>query len=113
IPVRQGSVEQALQSKLVDAWGAFSRTPDREKHFHFTQPWIEATYSLLSRSDNDRHSGQSSVAVRNASAVSALAAHLFARQTQIPQPNNVAAVDAVCSQAADAAFIETRVLEAI
>ena len=113
IPVRQGSVEQALQSKLVDAWGAFSRTPDREKHFHFTQPWIEATYSLLSRSDNNRHSGQSSVAVRNASAVSALAAHLFARQTQIPQPNNVAAVDAVCSQAADAAFIETRVLEAI
>jgi len=113
IPVRQGSVEQALQSKLVDAWGAFSPTHDREKVFHFTQPWIEAAYSLLSRRDNHRPSGQSSVAVRNASAVSALAAHLFARQTQILQPNNVAAIDAVCSQAADAAFIETRVLEAI
>ena len=30
VPIRQGSVESALQSKLVDAWGAFSRTPERE-----------------------------------------------------------------------------------
>src|SRR6185437_6104464 len=72
VPVRQGSVEQALQSKLVDAWGAFSRTPDREKYLHFTQPWIEATYSLLSRRDNNRPDAESRVAVRNASAVSSL-----------------------------------------
>ena len=113
VPVRQGSVEEALQSKLVDAWGAFSRTPEREKHFHFTQPWIEATYSLLSLKDNDRPFAESTVAVRNASAVSALAERLFRRQTRILEPNNIASVDAVCSRTADAAFVETRVLETI
>jgi diguanylate cyclase (GGDEF)-like protein/PAS domain S-box-containing protein len=113
VPVRQGSVEQALQSRLVDAWSAFSRTPEREKQFHFTQPWTEATYSLLSRKDNNRPVPESRIAVRNASAVGALAARLFAHQPRIAEANNIAGVDAVCRQDADAAFVETRVLEAI
>ncbi|HWD99023.1 MAG TPA: diguanylate cyclase, partial [Bryobacteraceae bacterium] len=113
VPVRQGSVEEALQSKQVDAWSAFSRTPDREKRFHFTQPWIEATYCLLSRKDNNPSSPATRIAVKNASAVGGLAARLFARQPRIAEPNNIAAIDAVCRKDADAAFVETRVLDAI
>ena len=97
----------------MDAWGAFSSTPERKKHFHFTQPWIEATYSLLSRKDSDRPFAESSVAVRNAAAVSGLAGRLFARQTRILEPNNIASVDAVCSGMAGTAFLETRILETI
>src|SRR5207245_498824 len=47
VPFLNSSIQAALESGRVDVWPAVSRTPQRDREFHFTGPWIQSDYYLV------------------------------------------------------------------
>jgi signal transduction histidine kinase len=46
------SPDQALTSSMVDMWPALGLTERRQKLYHFTKPWLTASFALVSKKDS-------------------------------------------------------------
>lgn len=115
VPVRGVKLDEALARGMVDAWPAVSRTPVRDARLHFSKPWLESSYCLVSRKSSDFNRGKSSgsrIAVTDSPRVSSIARQLFAGSRLSLDETNAAAVVEVCRGEADAALVESRTLDA-
>ena len=106
-----------LGKHRVDMWPLVGVTPERQKKFYFTKPWLESDYVLLSL---DAHP------IRTANdAAGELMAHARLRMTAVvarkclPTSNVIVklrrpdAVEAVCKGEAQGALVEGRVLDSL
>lgn len=116
VPVRGMKLDQALDEGIVDAWPAVSRTPERELRFHFSQPWLESSYCLVSRKASAVTRANSSgvrLGVATSPRVSSVAHQYFKESVVVRELNNLAAVVGVCNGDVQGAILDSRTLDSV
>jgi len=116
IPITTGTLEDALVLGKVDVWPAVSHTPGRDRILHFSSPWLESNYALVSRQEHevDRSATtQITLAVADSPRVRGLAEKYFPAALRNIFPTNIEAVRAVCRSATEAALLDARVLDSV
>ena len=113
------TLDDAFRAGRVDLWPAVAETPERARHHRFTEPWLENSYGLLTRSDLDPPvekpedvSGRV-VAVRGSAIFRHLADQHLPNTTWRSYPQREETVQAVCRGEAVAAIVEVRFLDTI
>jgi diguanylate cyclase (GGDEF)-like protein len=108
-----GSAEDAWKKNTIDVYPFLTITTARERAVHLSPAWWEDELALVSLQSNGVRSAPDTRGKRVATRlgyVQALSANLFpgARLIVLPAPRKV--VGALCSGAADAFFVDARVL---
>src|SRR5580704_2213253 len=102
--------DQALRSKKVDLWPLVMALPERKSQFHITAPWLAAERSLVTKgAPPKRWDG-----VRVAYGLGPESQLLLAAPAALPVhvEGDVAAVGAICTGQASAAYVLTQSLGA-
>jgi len=115
VPITGLKPDEALAQGIVDAWPAVSRTPERDRLFHFSKPWLESSYCLLSRKTTVLRGGLDGLqlGVTASPRITSLAKQLFPKAARVATPGNLAAITAVCAGTVDASFLDARTLDAV
>jgi PAS domain S-box-containing protein len=104
------SSESALQTKRVDLWPLITITPQRLKKFHITEPYVETEYSLLVRANSSFQSleqlAAGNISLTNISIDGMLLGRLLPAAHVISRNTPRAAIEDVCLDRADAAFMD-------
>jgi PAS domain S-box-containing protein len=114
IPVPRVPFGEAVGT-IVDMWPAVASTPERRARFHFTKPWLENTYCLLSlKSSNiltaaDLH-GRVLMHVDGQRAAR-FARQMFPAAISSIKPTHIAVMQSVCSGEAAGALLDARVVD--
>jgi PAS domain S-box-containing protein len=107
--------EQALLKGVADIWPAVARTPERERQFHFTEPWIRNNYCMVSLRGAPGGVGLLPAAVPVAhldNAVhKALVTRFYPKNPKLVKRDRTDILRSVCSGEATAGFMETRFLD--
>jgi signal transduction histidine kinase/CheY-like chemotaxis protein len=102
--------DQALRSKKVDLWPVVMALPERKSRFHITDPWLAGERSLVTKgAPPNRWDG-----VRVAYGLGPETQLLLAAPAALPvhAQGDVAAVGAICTGEASAAYVLTQSLGA-
>ncbi|HTP87770.1 MAG TPA: response regulator [Bryobacteraceae bacterium] len=105
----------ALQNHEVDLWPLFSATPERLQHWHFTTPWLQNYYALMSLQQAEIATGADAARRRIGITRIPERAEELAKES-LPGAHLIffkdasAALEAVCTGKADAEFAESRYL---
>ena len=115
--IRDISLDQALESRLVQMWPAITSTPVRRKKLFLSDPWIETDYVLVSPKDRPISSPRETtgliVSHSRLQWTTTLARRHLANSNLVVFPNRVKAFQEMCLGHAAATFIESRVAEAM
>ncbi|MFN7935294.1 MAG: response regulator [Bryobacteraceae bacterium] len=107
-----GTMEQALDSNLVDLVPVVSYTPDRAAKWHLTKPWLQNRFSLVTLARptaNPEHQ----IAHVGLPVTRALAQRAFPQARFIETPSRNDALAALCRNEAGAAFLEERIIQTL
>src|ERR1700723_3356260 len=102
--------DQALRAKKVDLWPLVMALPERNRQFHITEPWLAGERSLVTKgAPPKRWNG-----VRIAYGLGPESQLLLAAPAALPvhARGDVAAVGAICTGEASAAYVLTQSLGA-
>ena len=116
VSVLSMSPDQALAQGVVDVWPAVSHTPERDRVLHFSKPWLESDYCLLSRDSapvTRQNADQARLAVPSSPRIGSLAKSLFPGSRRTIIRDSLSGVAGVCSGKTDAAFLDSRILAAV
>ena len=103
----------ALTRGEVDLWPLLAPSPERLKHWHFTEPWLQNHYAVLTLQSTELSPPLAASHARIAVPKTPERARELARE-DLPQArlllgdDNSTLVEMVCSGRADAAFAESR-----
>ena len=103
--------DEALGSKRVDLWPVLGMLPERRNQFHFSAPWMAAERCLITRGPARTQWKDTTVAY-GLGPVSQMGA-LLPDARLLYKVNEVAAIQAMCSGEADAAFVWIQALGAL
>jgi signal transduction histidine kinase/CheY-like chemotaxis protein len=106
---------KALLHGDVDLWPLLSSTPERAKHWHFTEPWLQNHYALISLQSRELTTPEATAGRRVSVAkipqrARELAEKFLPKAQLVMESDYVPMLEAVCSGKADAAFAESRYL---
>ena len=113
------TLDDAFRAGRVDLWPAVAETPGRARHHRFTEPWLENSYGLLTRTDLDppvervEDVGGRMIAIRGSAIFRHLASQKLPAATWREYPQREQTVQAVCRGEAAAAVVEVRFLDTI
>jgi signal transduction histidine kinase/CheY-like chemotaxis protein len=113
------TLDDAFHAGRVDLWPAVAETPERIRHFRFTEPWLENSYGLLTRTDLvppvDRVEDVAGrvIAIRASAIFRHLAGRSLPSSTWSQYPQREQTVTALCRGEAAAAVVEVRFLDTI
>ena len=111
VPVASVTPNEALAQGIVDIWPALGITADRKARFHLTTPWAQNSFCLLSQAHQHVRGVEDldgkRVALAEFPLATALAARFIARSRLVALTDNVRVVEAVCSGAVEAGFLES------
>lgn len=114
VPTRE-QPGQALAKGVADVWPAVARTPQRERQFHFTEPWIRNTYCMVTlrgiQGGEGRLAAAAPVAHLNNTVHRALVTRFYPGNPKIVKRDRTEILRSVCSGEAAAGFMETRFLD--
>jgi PAS domain S-box-containing protein len=114
VPTREQPGE-ALAKGLADIWPAVTRTPERERRFHFTEPWMRNNYCMVTLHGTPGGAGSLPgslpVAHLNNGPHEALVTRFYPNNRKIVKSSRTEVLQAVCSGEAAAGFMETRFLD--
>jgi signal transduction histidine kinase/CheY-like chemotaxis protein len=102
--------DQALRSKKVDLWPLVMALPERDSQFHVTAPWLAGERCLVTKGAPPKQWN----GVRIAYGLGPESQLLAAAPAAVPMhaQGDVAAVDAICTNQASAAYVLTQSLGA-
>jgi signal transduction histidine kinase/CheY-like chemotaxis protein len=105
----------ALENKDVDLWPLVAPTPERLKRWHFTEPWLQNSYTLMSLQSNElatpADTANARVAVaRVPSRAREMAQQFLPHARIVVEGDYPSMLEAVCAGKAVAAFAESRYL---
>lgn len=105
----------ALETGLIDLWPAGLHRPGEYPMLHQTRPWSQDQHAFVwdksLRAEVPERLEGLAVAVVNRTAPLALAARLFAKSRIVPAPSRRDVFRAMCTGAADVAFMDMRTVE--
>lgn len=107
----------ALSTRVVDFWPVLSSTPERQKRFHLTTPWLHNPFGLLSLRESSINQRPDVPGRRIAHAM--LPSSIYLAKKHLPFPELVAKRDreevflAVCRKEVDAGFLDSRVVQSL
>ncbi len=106
---------KALLHGDVDLWPLLSSTPERAEHLHFTEPWLQNRYALISLQSRELVTPENTAGRRVSVAkipqlARELASKFLPKAQLVMESDYVPMLEAVCSGKADAAFAESRYL---
>ncbi len=113
------TLDDAFQAGRVDLWPAVAETPGRKERYKFTEPWLENSYGLLTRTDADPRVDKVEdvagrvIAIRGSAIFRHLAGRNLPQATWIQYPHREETVQALCRGEAAAAVVEVRFLDTI
>lgn len=117
IGVTDMSLDQALLSRRVDLWPAVGITSERQSRFHFTEPWLEARFCLVSREgakiDTARDSVGKTISHVPYPNTIQQAVNLLPGANLVSEPSHTDVIRAVCHGKVDAAFLDSRILDSV
>ncbi len=104
-----------LTSGKVDMWPLMAATPERLKLWHFTEPWVQSYYAVMTFQSNELPTPMAAAQARVAVAkipprARDLAREILPRSQILLENDNSTMLEAVCAGKADAAFAESRYL---
>jgi hypothetical protein len=116
-PLHDVPVESALEKRIVQLWPLVGSTPERQKKFFLSKPWLESYYVLLSlQSHPTRNAIEAAgkvVAHARLKFTQIIADRQLSRSKEMVLLTRTEAIQAVCHGEAAAALVESRVLDAI
>ncbi|MFN3324518.1 MAG: response regulator [Bryobacteraceae bacterium] len=109
--------DEALEQGVVDIWQVLGITDERKQKFHLTKPWWMNDFCLVS-AGNESSTHVDGLAGRrvvhnDSPFATALAKRSLVRCERVTQPTNIEVLQALCRGEADAAFIESRLFDAM
>ncbi|MBI3210190.1 MAG: response regulator [Candidatus Solibacter usitatus] len=109
VPVT-GRPQDALTQARVDLWPRMSRTPDRLRAHHITQPWMKLSFSLVTIDTRGTFAPPSvkPLAIGNLAGDSTMAKSLFPNRTLLRHSSIEQALEALCRGDVDEAMFEYR-----
>ena len=106
--------QEALAQGRADIWPAASITPERQRDFHVTTPWLRTRYFLISRSDARITPAASvvgkKIAMVNTGVLGPAVLHGLEGATLLHKTSRRALLTEVCARSADAGVIDERFL---
>lgn len=110
-------VDAALTAGKADLWPLVADTPERRERFHVTLPWLENSYCLLFRPENESGLAKDVAGRQVARIKLAIHARLVRQYLPGARPLEVATradvINAVCTRQADAGFMEARMAQRV
>lgn len=110
-------LDQMLGSRRVQMWPLVGATPERQKQFYMTAPWLESDYVLLSLEGHRIRTAAEAAGETMAHArlrMTAIVAQKFLPHSQLlVKLRRADAIQAVCSGEARGAVVEGRVLDSL
>ncbi len=117
VPVKNISLDEALESRLVQMWPAISTTPERKVKLFLSEPWIETDYVLVSPNAKPVRSVQDAAGITVSHArlrgLAMLARAYLANSAVIVSPDKATSFQEMCLGHAGAALLDSRVAEAL
>jgi PAS domain S-box-containing protein len=114
VPTRE-QPGQALSKGIADIWPAVTRTPERERRFHFTEPWLRNNYCMVTLLGTPGGvgslPGSLPVAHLNNGPHETLVTRFYPNNPKIVKRSRTEVLQSVCSGEAAAGFMETRFLD--
>jgi PAS domain S-box-containing protein len=104
------SSEFALRDHQVDLWPLITITPERLKSLHITEPYVEVEHTFLVRAgstfQNPQDLATATVSVANFALQRGLLLGRLPNARAVSQPTARKAIEDVCQQRADAAYMD-------
>ncbi|MGH9627226.1 MAG: substrate-binding periplasmic protein, partial [Bryobacteraceae bacterium] len=105
--------DEAFETSAVDLWPVLAPNPERSRNLHFTKPWLQTQFTVISLQESGILSPDQLDAKRVAyydhAVIREAAYRSLGRIVSVPEPDREGVLIAVCKGAADAGFIEARV----
>jgi diguanylate cyclase (GGDEF)-like protein len=115
VPLTNFPLDKALASRTVQMWPAVGATPDRKAKYYLSEPWITSEYVLVSRGEKPVRRAVDAVGLKVAFAdlrlTATIANRYLSRSQFVILPSRTKAVQEMCAGRADAAVIESRMIE--
>lgn len=109
--------DEALLSGKVDLWPLVAITEERRRRFYITDRWIETFYCLLSTEERPVMTPAATANLRvahvDAPRTTPLAESVLPKAIRIKTATREQAMHAVCRGDAEAAFVETRMVQTV
>ena len=101
----------AFTRGLVDLWPILAITPERQRRFHLTKPWLINNFCVVRLDRGPLVPPPRKLAVFHNPFIVQLARKRFPASVVEPKESRKKALEAVCQEEADASFVEARFLE--
>ena len=110
VPIRGFLPDEALRAGLVDLWPAGGVTAERRRWLHLTEPWLHNRYALVSLMGTPAGPPRV-IAQKRIPIIARQVTEMFPHSRFVLREDRGEALQLLCRDEADAAFLEARYLD--